>query len=211
MTIGRHIRSSIVRWGVLVPGPVEFYILSSPKRTCWLDFFSRRILYDFGMGPSSPFLFVWGEVTGRPSVFFLPQMCKSKSKIEFFFRFSILSNSKVARWCPRFPEICHHLSKSKNKIEVLILLFYPDTVTKYPPNRSIPLTFVWPWWATKKTIDSCQFVKFECFVTISFSFSLFLVLSFVNMSNVPSPSSPTLPLTDGFDNEFKCENVKGKH
>ena len=177
MTIGRHISSSIVRWGVLVPGPVEFYILSSPKRTCWLDFFSRRILYDFGMGPSSPFLFVWGEVTGRPSVFFLPQMCKSKSKIEFFFRFSILSNSKVARWCPRFPEICHHLSKSKNKIEVLILLFYPDTVTKYPPNRSIPLTFVWPWWATKKNYRflSIRKVWMFCYYLLL----LFIIFSFV--------------------------------
>ena len=34
MTIGRYIRPSIVRWGVLVPGPVEFYIISHPKRTC---------------------------------------------------------------------------------------------------------------------------------------------------------------------------------
>ena len=33
MTIGRYIRPSIVRWGVLVPGPVELYIISHPKRT----------------------------------------------------------------------------------------------------------------------------------------------------------------------------------
>ena len=33
MTIGRYNRPSIVRWGVLVPGPVEFYIISAHKRT----------------------------------------------------------------------------------------------------------------------------------------------------------------------------------
>ena len=63
---------------------------------------------------------------------------KSKIEIESFFRFSILINSKVARWCQDFPEIWHHLSKSKYKIEVLISLIYPDTVTKYPPIGPFP-------------------------------------------------------------------------
>ena len=35
MTVGGFIRPCIVRWGVLVPGPVEFYMFSHPKRT-WM-------------------------------------------------------------------------------------------------------------------------------------------------------------------------------
>ena len=44
MTIGGFIRPCIVRWGVLVPEPVEFYIISDPKRTCRQKFTRKQMM-----------------------------------------------------------------------------------------------------------------------------------------------------------------------
>ena len=60
MTVGGFIRPCIVRWGVLVPGPVEFYMVSSPKRTCGI-----RLIYTLANSRTEELRFFFRDFSFR--------------------------------------------------------------------------------------------------------------------------------------------------